>query len=920
MPVRFTYTEGLSEQPSIVVQSDGKIPYCSVPVALLFGYTPNEIEHIPFSDLIPERYRAGNKELMSLATKARLKTPFTRPFAGLHADGSEFYAELTVEQIIATPSESYVFTIQDRNTFGALKKLEESESRYQELLGATTDYIQSIDSDGVLQYTNQRWREALGYCEDDCNDKHIGEIIAPEYHAYCAQVFQKVLDGKSLRNIEVEFLRANGSRIFVEGNIIPRWEGNKIVGSHGFFRDVTESHAYQHKLEKLNEKLSSKLETVNAEITRRAAALEASMEGVALLDKEGCYTYLNKAHLRLLGYTDEKELLGKSWRLLYRQPEINRFETEVFPALEERMEWSGEATALKKDGTEIEEDVSLKLVPGVGMICTCRDITQRKKDEKELAKKHDELTSAKERQRYAMRFRLMVEAIAGKTTDELCSALSSHLCSQLDVSVAFIARYSSKAENKLKTVAVSSKVNFPSDFEYSAAGTPCGTILETNKISAFEVSEEDFPNIELIKAHGLTHYLGAPIPGERGSAEGIIVVMHNKSILDEPLVTDILKLFTTWVAACWKDQRREDQLRHNQKMEALGQMAGGIAHDFNNLITVVHGNLSLARQTLTEDIELADDMLNDAEQAAIASREITRQLLEFSHRKTIALTPISVQSMLDEFTSMVRPLIGSYQRLNATYSTLVGDTFVCSDKSVLHSVLLNLVKNASDAQPNGGCITLGATINAGEVIISVTDQGVGIASEHLKKIFEPFFTTKGPSRGTGLGLAMSADFIQRCNGRIEAESIEGFGSKFSISLPVTAPPQLIRNPEKELQNMDPTRFWIVDDEPGITRLLERHLKRTGAATMCFSCADTAWIQFQRETKKPDFVISDIDMLGELSGIDLAEKIANDHAQTKMLLITGKSNSLPSDLDIPLLQKPFNPDELSNAIRKIRGRE
>lgn len=240
----------------------------------------------------------------------------------------------------------------------------------------------------------------------------------------------------------------------------------------------------------------------------------------------------------------------------------------------------------------------------------------------------------------------------------------------------------------------------------------------------------------------------------------------------------------------------EEQLRHAQKMEAVGQLAGGVAHDFNNLLTAILGNVSLVLARLAPD-DPNRELLQITEKAALRAAELTRQLLSFSRRTRLRPQATELNPIVEETLSLLRRTIDKRIDIQSDLDPHCGQVY--ADAGQMQQVLMNLCLNARDAMPEGGKLlvrTRRVVLSPEEarrhvaarpgifVRLDVVDTGHGIPQEIRSRIFEPFFTTKGQGRGTGLGLAMVYGIIEEHHGWIEVESEVGHGSTFSVYLPV----------------------------------------------------------------------------------------------------------------------------------------
>lgn len=238
----------------------------------------------------------------------------------------------------------------------------------------------------------------------------------------------------------------------------------------------------------------------------------------------------------------------------------------------------------------------------------------------------------------------------------------------------------------------------------------------------------------------------------------------------------------------------EDQLMQNQKLEALGRLTRGIAHDFNNIINVIVTSTRL----LGNDIDTGrgqarlDAILHASERATA----LTRQLLAFSQRKTVNLTPLNLNLVIQQANAVLQRLLDPEIVLRLTLEPHLWN--VMADADQMTQVVMNLCLNARDAMPHGGTIGIHTRNIAGsdeieprlpnnrpgsKVLLAVEDNGAGIAPDVRERMFEPFFTTKDPVDGTGLGLSIVSEIVKRSDGFIHVMSEPGKGTAFHIYLP-----------------------------------------------------------------------------------------------------------------------------------------
>jgi two-component system cell cycle sensor histidine kinase/response regulator CckA len=371
-------------------------------------------------------------------------------------------------------------------------------------------------------------------------------------------------------------------------------------------------------------------------------------------------------------------------------------------------------------------------------------------------------------------------------------------------------------------------------------------------------------------------------------------------------------------------KRLEEQLRHAQKMEAVGRLAGGIAHDFNNLLTVIRGNADLLRSSP----DGAGTLLDDLELAADRATALVRQLLFFSRRQ-----PVQVEVLdLNEVVSALRPLLGRLVGEQVGLETALADApvMVRADRSHLEQVIMNLAVNARDAMPHGGTLTVRTepverTKPGGSgrfARLTVTDTGTGMTDEVKARIFEPFFTTKGPDKGTGLGLATVFGIVERSGGHIDVESAPGAGSEFRVDVPwCHAPaPESSRTPAPRAGSArivdGSVSVLLVEDQDAVRKFAALALRSQGHTVTEAETGEVA-LELARAGTPFDVLLTDISMPG-IDGHELAVRIRAQRPDTAIVLMSGYAPDVDRNGQLErsvFLQKPFPPAELLAALNK-----
>jgi PAS domain S-box-containing protein len=363
----------------------------------------------------------------------------------------------------------------------------------------------------------------------------------------------------------------------------------------------------------------------------------------------------------------------------------------------------------------------------------------------------------------------------------------------------------------------------------------------------------------------------------------------------------------------------EQQLRHAQKMEAVGQLAGGVAHDFNNVLGVVQmaSSMLLDEAALTPFVR--EGLLEIAAAAERAAR-LTRQLLVFSRRQVADKVDLDVGETVRHVTPLLRRLLGEQIVLDVQLGADL--PLVNGDPGMLEQVLMNLVINARDATPEGGQITLSVDeVEGGKVCLSVRDSGSGIAPQDLPRIFEPFFTTKEAGKGTGLGLATVFGIVELHHGSIDVQSTVDVGTTFRVFLPSVSRGGRLGRPALTLPvgATGTETILLVEDDPALRATTRSALSRYGYRVLEAETAASALEVFRMRGDEVELLLTDLVMPGNMSGRQLAEKLVAERPSLKVLFTSGYSPDIVNRLlhlaPGQLLQKPYTAAVLGSTVRR-----
>jgi PAS domain S-box-containing protein len=622
-----------------------------------------------------------------------------------------------------------------------------------------------------------------------------------------------------------------------------------------------------------------------------AHALESTNEMVSVTDLDDRFTFVNQAFLRTYGYTAE-EVIGQTPALL-QSPGVPDAVLEEILRESRLSGWQGEMINRRKDGSEFPIGLGTSLIRDlqgrpVGLVGVAHNLTERIQAAKALREAEEHTRFALEASRAGTWDADLRTGVArwSETCEVMHGMAPGTFGGSFDAFIAAV--HPDDREQLLQTIDRATREHTDVRIEYRTV-LHDGSIRWIGNFGRFFYDEN-----------------GAPTRGA-----GVATEVTERHLL-------------------------EDQFRHAQKMDAVGQLAGGIAHDFNNLLTAIIGFAGIIADSLPETDERRSDV-TEITRAAERAAALTRQLLAFSRKQIIAPRVVHLGDIVSGLAPMLQRLLGETVELR----TVVADRrFVKADIVQLEQVLVSLAVNARDAMREGGLLTLETadvtldeefvrqhpTASPGPyVMLAVEDNGHGMNDEMQRRIFEPFFTTNPMNRGTGLGLASVYGIVQQSGGHIWVESEVGKGTRFTIYLPRTeAAAESDPDTARHEPRVGTETILLVEDEEAVRDFVYKVLTRQGYRVHAMPDSKHAIAFAQAHTGVIELVLTDV-ILPDINGRAMATRVESCHPEARVLFMSGYTDDAivrhgVLDPGTWLLHKPFTPRELLQKIQEVLSTE
>lgn len=774
---------------------------------------------------------------------------------------------------------NFLATIEAKNV-----ELQRQKDRYLSLFETSPDALILLRGD-ILIDCNPATLAIFAGVKEAIIGKTVVDLSPPEQYGggssadLAVQLIDKAKPG-ALQTFEWQHRALDGRLFDAEVQLKRFSEDAGEVLMVAFIHDITKRKHAEQQLQKSEEQFRN--------------LYDEAPVGYFEYDLQGNITRVNHTHLKMLGYTAEEIIGQPCWKFIVDEVAREHIMAKLNGARPPVVDL--ERTYRRKDGTTFPilfEDRLLLDEGGhiKGMRTAIQDITELKQAEKTLAHKTKLL---EESQVLAKLGSWEWNIVHDKWYfSEQWKKIHGVFASDLDTTKLFEIAHPEDAPHILKAFTDTKEQGKPYDIEH-------------------RIIRADNKEIRYIKALGELEF---------DQDRGVRMV---------GIAQDITEFKQSEAE---REQLRE-QLNQAQKMESVGRLAGGVAHDFNNMLGVILGHIEMT----IEDLDPATPTyasLQTIQHAAERSAALTRQLLAFARKQTVAPKVIDINDTVVGMLKMLRRLIG--EDIDLVWQPGKNLQPIKVDSSQIDQLLTNLCVNARDAIAGVGKVTIETSAKTfdedycvahlefqpGEyVLLEVSDDGCGMDKKTLNQIFEPFFTTKEMGQGTGLGLASVFGVVKQNNGFINVYSELDQGTTFKIYLPaysVKSDEMVEKAPDLSTEHGNET-ILLVEDETAILEITTMMLERLGYTVVAAATPGEAIRLAQEHRGRIDLLMTDV-VMPEMNGRELAENLLSRCPNLKGLFMSGYTANVIAhhgvlDEGVHFIQKPFSMKDLGRKLREV----
>jgi PAS domain S-box-containing protein len=834
-----------------------------------------------------------------------------------------------------------------RRDFAGRGRAETDLNRFFDL---SIDLLAIADADGYFKRLSPAVQELLGYTVEEALKIPYMEMIHPDDRARAMEAVRlQTIKGERLNGFVGRFRHKDGSWRTLSWRSMPR--GNLMFATA---RDVTEDTRAAQELREAKQQLESRVaertralaeanESLRKSERRFRALIENGADSIALIDADNRILYLSPAVTNVEGYAPE-ELLGRLGTehthpddmpvLRQAMEQLLANPGKPVPATWRRRHKDGHWIWLEGVATNLLDD------PSVGaIVCNYRDITGRLAHEHRLAEQLQRMAllsrvtrAIGERQDIRSIFQVVVRTLEDEMPVDLC-VLGLYDMGENRLTVSCVGM---KNEALVRSIGLREEAVVPID------ENGLGRCVRGHLVYEPDIANTKFEFPQRLASIGMRSLVIAPILVE-SQVFGVMICARRDAEAFSSAECEFLRQASEHTALASHQaqlyaalQQAYDELRHTQqqvmqqeRLRALGQMASGIAHDINNAISPMslYTEAVLEHETgLSErgrkQLEIVQRAIDDVAQTVARMGEFYR-----SREPEVALEPVDLNLLLEHVADLTRVRWSdmAQQRGAVIEMRLQQDAAlprIAAVQSQIRDALVNLVFNAVDAMPQGGTLTLRTRVDPAargrNVIVEVSDTGVGMDEQTRRRCLEPFFTTKG-TRGTGLGLAMVYGVAERHGATLDIDSEPGKGTTFRLSF-AAARPEAAAPPASNNTPLGRLRILIIDDDPLLLNSLRDALESDGHEVVSAGGGQlgiNAFVESHADGKPFPVVITDLGM-PHVDGRKVASTIKASVPSTVVLMLTGWGRRLVAEGDIPsgvdeILSKPPKLADLRAAL-------
>lgn len=722
--------------------SGKKMALISPTCEMVFGYKPEAFYARPnlwFKMTIPE----DRPILFKIFKKMLAGKAFTLQFRILHANKSIRWIETkispTIDQINHTIKiEGVSIDITDRKL--AELKLKENEEQFRTIIQSSQDLIQSINLDGNIEFVNDSWINTLGYAEAEIQSLNLFDIIEKSQLEHTIQIFNDIFNGKKVEKFRTVFISKSGNSVVMRGTAIPRFKDNKVIGSQAFFKNITE-------IEKAEQEKIKLIDDIKKSEEKFRSLFDSAKDPILLLNSKQEFIDCNTAAIEILGAQEKSDIVKRSpatFSPLYQpDQQLSAEKSKAMDALaftngSNQFDW----THQRLNGTTFPVDVSLSVIPLYNeqmLLVHWRDLTERVKAEQNVIKS---------RQRYM---------------DLLNNMNDGFMVDDQNGKVVF-------ANQKFREI--------------------------------FHLTEDDIQNLiledyvapeykETLKNRHLQRIAGVEVPtkfeyeGIRKNGERIWLSVNVNSVSEESKIVGSQSVIRDITEEKHIEQNLINKNKELKKRNLeLDRFVYSISHDLRAPLSSVLGVVEIAQEETTlEDIQASLKMLKNS---VLKLDSFILDILNYfrNSRTEAKKEEFNLNDLVMEIIENLK-YIGANNRKVDIRLFIPDDFKIKSDKYRVGFILSNLISNAiryQNLEAKEPFVEIRAKKSGSKTIINVADNGIGISEEHTPKIFDMFYRVSNASVGSGLGLYIVKESIEKLHGHIELKSEKLIGSNFTVTL------------------------------------------------------------------------------------------------------------------------------------------